>query len=598
MGFFLFLVGLIFSISIVYLYNYLIKVQFLKSVFIENPYITYETTLLLGLILLVYFVYYIFVFIGIKKYKKEFNKLNETFLEFLKDRSVEFKSNDKFLAPIFETFNLFKNQFVELERFYGEKRKELQQTKAEITEILNVQDSLIFKVTQEGKILDANKKALKFLGYTSLAELNKKYSHLGELFENEMEADWVGKNIEKTTEVVMFGRNFELYVDKIPEKQEFIVFLRDITPQKEKIAKLENLAYCNAQTGLKNINALDKQKRIVLIKIYNYGDYARILSEEIINLFITEFANRVQKLDFKDIYRLSKDTFAISLEDTDAKVDLKELKASLEKSITIFIGGQKYLFNAILLIAGGVSYEKAKKALIEASKGLMPLWDDNIKDADIGALNMLNESMFENRIYISYRQMTSIRTREVIFYIEPVIKEKFTGEPIFDKNLLQLAKQLNFYLKMVKNGILHHTDQLSGKKIFFDLDDSDMFYQNDFVELIRLLKKENIRAVFNVNIKQNYQFAYERIKILKKYGFEVSLNNIGNGYLKIKDIYALKIDYLMIDDELVFLIQKDKRWEFIIEHIEALVRYQNTSVLAKSIKRGNFFINDEVYMFD
>ena len=390
MGFFLFLIGLIFSVSIVYLYSYLIKIQFLKSMFIENPYITYEMTLLLGLILLVYFVYYIFVFIGIKKYKKEFNKLNETFLEFLKDRSVEFKSDDKFLAPIFDTFNLFKKQFVDLEKFYGEKRKELQEAKLEIKEVLNVQDSLIFKVTQEGKILEANKKALKFLGYTSLAELNKKYSHLGELFENKMEADWVGKTIEKTIEVVMFGRDFELYVDKIPEKQEFIVFLRDITENKKELEKLNKIAYYNAQTGLKNINALDKQKKIILIKIYNYGDYARILSEEIINLFVTEFANRVQKLEYEDIYRLNSDTFAVSLNEND-EVDLKELKASLEKSITIFVGGQKYLFNAILLIVGGATYERAKKTLIESTQSLMPLWDNNIKNVDMGALNMLND---------------------------------------------------------------------------------------------------------------------------------------------------------------------------------------------------------------
>ena len=194
--------------------------------------------------------------------------------------------------------------------------------------------------------------------------------------------------------------------------------------------------------------------------------------------------------------------------------------------------------------------------------------------------------------------MTSIKNREVLFYITPVIKEKFTGEPIFDKNLLQLAKQLNFYLKMVKNGILHHTDQLSGKKIFFDIDDTDMFYQDDFVELIRLFKKENIKAIFNISIKQNYQFAYERIKILKKYGFEISLNNIGNGYLKVKDIYTLKIDYLMIDDGLVALIKNDKRWEFIIDHIDGIVQYQHTNVIAKSLNRGGFFIDDAVYMFD
>jgi EAL domain-containing protein (putative c-di-GMP-specific phosphodiesterase class I) len=595
MSFVLFFIGLVFSVASVYLYDYLSKVQFLKNRFEENPYITYDLALLLSSILLVYFIYYFLVWIGLNKYKKEFVKLNDTFLNFLKDRNTTFSSADRFLLPMYETFNIFKNQFVELEKFYAEKRKELQQTKAEITEVLNMQDSLIFKVTQEGKILEANTKALKFLGYSSLAELNKKYSNLGEIFDNEMETDWIGKSIDKTIEVVIFKRIFELYLDKVPAQQEFMVSLRDITTQKENIEKLNKLAYYNAQTDLKNINTLDKQKRTVLIKIYNYDDYARVMSEEIISLFIVEFANRIKKLEFQDIYRLSNDIFALSL---DEKIDLRELKASLEKSITIFIGGQKYLFNAILLLSGGVTYEKAKKTLIESNQSLMPLWDEDIQNVDIEALNMLNEAMFENRIYISYKQMTSLKTREMIFYIEPVIKEKFTGEAIFDKNVINLAKKLNFYLKMVKNGVLNNIDKLSGKKLFIDVDDSDMFYQDDFVELVRLFKKENLKVIFNISINQNYKFAYERIKILKKYGFEVSLNNIGNSYLKIKDIYSLKVDYLMIDDEIINLIQNDKRWEFIVEHIEGLVQYQNSSVISKSLNRGDFFIDDEVYLFN
>jgi EAL domain-containing protein (putative c-di-GMP-specific phosphodiesterase class I)/PAS domain-containing protein len=595
MNFLLFLIGIVFSVGSVYLYDYLNKIHFLKNKFVENPYITYDLALLLASLLVVYFIYYFFILIGLNKYKKEFKYLNETFLNFLKDRKTTFNTKDRFLFPMYETFNIFKNQFVELEKFYAEKRKELQQTKSEITEVLNMQNSLIFKVTQEGKILDANTKALKFLGYTSLAELNKKYSNLSQVFENDLEVDWIGKNIAKTLEVNIFKRTFEMFLDKVPAQQEFMVSLRDITVQRENLDKLIKLAYYNEQTDLKNINMIDKQKRSVLIKIYNYDDYARVMSEEIMSLFIVEFSNRIKKLDFEDVYRLSNDTFALSLNE---EIDLKELKTSLEKSITIFIGGQKYLFNAILLLSEGITYEKAKKALVEAKDSLMPLYDRNIEEIDISALNMLNEAMFENRIYISYKQMTSLKTREMIFYIEPVIKEKFTGEAIFDKNVIKLSKRLNFYLKMVKNGLLNNIDKLVNKKVFIDVDDSDMFYQDDFVELIRLLKKENLKAIFNISIHKNYKFAYERIKILKKYGFEISFNNIGSSYFKIKDIYALKVDYLMLDDEIISLIKNDNRWEFILDHIEGIVSYQNTSVISKSLNRGDFFIDDEVYLFN
>ena len=595
MGFFLFFIGLVFFVGSAYLYEYLLKIQFLKNVFPEDFYISYDFFLLLVSVIVVYLAYYIFVMIGIKKYKKEFLKLNRIFLDFLKDRNTDFSTNDEFLKPTYETLNLFKNQYIELENFYADKRKELQATKAEISKILDMQDVLILKITQEGKILEANKKALKFFGSSSLSELNKKYETLSEIFDNEMEEDWIGKNIEKTIEVTMFHRNFEIYLDKAPSKQEFMLFFRDITSQKEEIEKLKKIAYYNHQTDLKNINLLDKQKRTILIKMYNYDNYARVVSEEIMNLFIVEFANRIKKLEIEDVYRLNNDIFALSL---DEKIDLRELKESLEKSITIFVGGQKHLFNPILLIAGGSTYEMAKRTLIEARESLIPLWDEDIKEINIGTLKILNEAIFENRIYINYKQITSLKTKEVIYYIAPIIKEKFTGEIIFDDSVISLAKKLNFYLKMVKNGILNNIDKLSGKKIFIDIDDSDMFYQNDFVELIRLFKKENLKVVFNISIKNNYKFAYERIKILKKYEFEVSLNNIGNSYLKLKDIYGLKIDYLMIDDEIISLIKNDSRWEFILEHMEGLMKYQNTSVIAKSINRGNFFIDNETYLFN
>ena len=94
-----------------------------------------------------------------------------------------------------------------------------------------------------------------------------------------------------------------------------------------------------------------------------------------------------------------------------------------------------------------------------------------------------------------------------------------------------------------------------------------------------MIKREDLDVVFNIEVDSKYSIVYPILKVIKSYA-QLGLRKVGKGYISFRDIYALKIEYLELDDSIVNLIKSNPQWKFLVDSVKTILKGQNSKILS------------------
>jgi len=570
------IIGIVLVIIASFVSSYLIELDTIKDSY--NFIVPYEFVVNVVVFISVFMIYNIIQKIKIKSIFKDLETLQTEINNFLSTKtfnSIEAKTKEFF--PLFVAINKLFTKIIEDKEHTEKKLTTLESDNKEYNNILNLENVVVMKVTESGKVIKANNKFFKLLNVKNVSKFNMQVKHIFDIFENKLDKDFV-TYLEEDIKVTINDTKFIMHIEKVQKEMSYVITLIDITNfenEKEEIIKKTQYVSEN----LKTIFAINKSQETLMIKILNYDNYATYLGSGIMEVFEAKFVATIKSMGYEDIFKVQNNIFAVY----DFSVDFDKYKRLLEENIVITVGKDKYIFNPKVVLASGVNFEQAYQQILESSKTLI----SKPKEAsayNLEIIKLINKTILSNNIKLGYK---SILNHNDTILIYPVIVDEY-GNIIPQDEVENIVKEFNLYLSMLKQIIINHINILKNYKIIVNVSSEDLFSLTILSDLLSLIKREELMIVFNISINSNYSLVSPLLRQIKSYA-QIGIRNVGHGYISFKDIYNLKVGYLEVDDNVVKLIKEDKKWSFLLDSIKLLVSGQNTKLLS------NNYSDDKVY---
>jgi len=564
MGLFLILIASYVSI-------YVVQMDSIKKILPELPsFLSYEFIVVSVVFIIAYFIYLMVDKIKMNKFYDDIENINNVLSNFVSEK----KFNDVELNTyqFNSTYTLVKNLIKEYEKLQtnlGTKIKKLEDTNEQLSELLNLENVSVCKINVNGKLIKANQKFLKFVNFENESKFNLKVKSLKDIIDTELEKEWIDYD-NQTIKIKMKDIDYLLYVNKINKKLEYVLTFIDISKFEEEKKELERKTlYFNKY--LKSEKAMNKLQKTTMIRILNYENYAAHLGKSIMELFEDEFIEKVKNLGYEEIFKIQNNTFAVY----DFKVNFEKYKKVLEESIKILVAGDEYIFNPKVVLASGLNYEQAYQQVIESGYTLISKQKDDYK-YPLDTIKQINKAILNNTILLGYKL---IQNKDNIMFIYPSVKDDITLRLIEEDMVVNIAREFNLYLVMIKQLIISNLHIIKNYKIIIDVASADLLSTTMLTDLLLLIKREELSVVFNVDINSKYNLVLPILKQIRSVA-QLSIKNVGKGYISFKDLYVLKVEYLEIDNSIVDLMKQNPQWKFLLDSVKLLISGQNTKLLA------------------
>ena len=586
----IFLFGVVLVFVSGYLSYYLLSLENVKAL-MENFPFPYEFVVTTIVFFLSFIVYY-FVAKSNRKVDKEIIKLNDNIKQFLNngvkgDEELSFKTT--LLQRTVILLNELQEQYMELKTISDKKIRNYKEVADSLIDIFDLESVLVLKVNQDGKVIKANKRVLKFLAFESEVKLNMSVKNIRDIFDTAMPERWLNDLLNNDMEVVIKKVKFRLHIEKVERLPEYVLTLIDVTEfekQKERLEFERNFINKN----LKTENALNKSFEITMIQILNYDHYAEHLGLGILDLFEEKFSLQIKSLGYDEVFKIQNNLFAVY----DLKPNFESHKKILEESLIIEVGDDKYIFNPQVILGSGVNFEQAKQQVIESSKTFIQKQKSDIKYSP-EIIKLVNENVLNEKVALGY---TIVENQRNTIIIEPVIKDEYSGTLVKKDIVLSLAEDFNIYLQMIKILFLNNINFLKDKKLIVNVKSNILLSQTALHDLLLLIRREDLRVVFNVEINSNYAIVFPILKMIKSYA-QLGLRKVGKGYISFRDIYALKVEYLEVDDTIIALINSNPQWKFLLDAVKIILKGQNSKIISRNYKDEKVFkIGDEFKVYE
>ena len=564
MGLFLILVASYVSI-------YVVQMDSIKKILPELPgFLSYEFIVVSVVFILAYFIYLMLEKIKMNKFYEDIENINNVLSNFVSEKT--FKEVELNTHQFNSTYTLVKNLIKEYEKLQtnlGTKIKKLEDTNEQLSELLNLENVSVCKINVNGKLIKANQKFLKFVNFENESKFNLKVKSLKDIIDTELEKEWIDYD-NQTIKIKMKDIDYLLYVNKINKKLEYVLTFIDISKFEEEKKELERKTlYFNKY--LKSEKAMNKLQKTTMIRILNYENYAAHLGKSIMELFEDEFIEKVKNLGYEEIFKIQNNTFAVY----DFKVNFEKYKKVLEESIKILVAGDEYIFNPKVVLASGLNYEQAYQQVIESGYTLISKQKDDYK-YPLDTIKQINKAILNNTILLGYKL---IQNKDNIMFIYPSVKDDITLRLIEEDMVVNIAREFNLYLVMIKQLIISNLHIIKNYKIIIDVASADLLSTTMLTDLLLLIKREELSVVFNVDINSKYNLVLPILKQIRSVA-QLSIKNVGKGYISFKDLYVLKVEYLEIDNSIVDLMKQNPQWKFLLDSVKLLISGQNTKLLA------------------
>jgi hypothetical protein len=574
----MFLLGVFVVIVSSYASFYLISLELFKEFFLDMG-IPYEFSIM-NIVFFVGFILYYLTSVRNNQIYNEIGQLNESIKHFLMTYD---KKNLEFKTPILQhTLKLvidFMNEYKELKENSNKKIHTYKEIADSLIDVFDLQSVLVVKVNQDGKVIKANKKLLKFLAYDSEVKLNMNVKNIADIFDEKMPQRWLNDSLGEDLEISIKKVKFRMHIEKVERVPEYVITLIDITEFEEQKKRLEyERNFINK--NLKTKSAINKSFEITMIRMLNYDNYAEHLGTGILELFEERISEKINSLGYDEIFKVQDDIFAVY----GMEVDFNQHKKILEETIIVEIGEDKYIFNPQIILGSGVNFEQARQQIVESSKTLIARQKEESKYSP-EIIKLVNESVLKEEIYLGY---TQIQNHPNTLIIEPLIKDGYSNSLVSRDIVMPLAEEFNLYLQMLKILLLNNINLLKDKKLILNVTSLDLSSTTILSDLLTLIKRDELDVVFNVDINSNYSTIYPILKSIKAYA-QLGIRRVGKGYISFRDLYALKIDYLEIDDSIIELIHSNPQWKFLVDAVKIIVKGQNSKLIAKKYKDEKIF---------
>jgi len=565
------MIGIFLVLIASYVSIYVVQLGEMKKVLPKLPsFISYEFIVVAIVFTIFYFVYLFFEKLKMKKFYNDIEKINSVLSSFVSEKS--FKETTIETYRLQSTYKFIKSCIEEYEKLNQKcntQIKSLQENNKNLLELLNGEEVMVCKINNNGKLIKANQKFLKFFNYDSEVKFNMAVKNIKELFDTELENEWIEYD-NVAIKIKIHNIDYLLHIKKVISHLEYILTFIDISEFEKEKKELERKAlYFNKY--LKSEKAMNKLRETTMIRILNYENYAAHLSKGIMELFEDQFIERIKDLGYDEIFKIQNNTFAIYA----LKVDYDKYKKVLEESIKVSLADDEFIFNPKVALGGGLNYEQAYQQIIESGYTLISKQKDTYK-YPIDFIKLVNKAILDDHILLGYKM---IENDDNIMFIYPSIQDTITLNMLNQDMIINIAREFNLYLIMLKQVIINNLQMIKNYKIIIDVTSGDLLATTMLSDLLLLIKREELDVVFNVDINSKYKLVLPILKQIKSFA-QLSIKNVGKGYISFKDLYVLKVEYMEIDDSIIELIKTNPQWEFLLDSVKLLVSAQKTKLLA------------------
>jgi len=569
----MFFIGIIFILVANFLNSYVSQLQAVKDILGGVPFVHVDVIISTIVYIPVFIVYYILSSkMGNKKIFEEIAHINTAINEFISEKKLNLP---EFKTPILMQTSMllksFTDEYLDLEERTTKEINTLKETTESLLDIFDLEKVLVAKVNQDGKVIKANKRFLKFLAFENEVKLNMRIKDIGEIFDNKMPERWLNDLIDEEKDVSIKNIKFKLYIEKVERLPEYVITLVDVTEFDKKSSQLEyEKTYIN--DNLKTSFALNKSMEICMIRMLNYENYAMHLGLGILELLEEKFVEKIKSLGYDEVFKVSNDIYAVY----DLKVNFNQYKKILEETIEVELGDDHYIFNPKVVLGSGVNFEQAKQQIFESSKTFLSKAKEEVKyNPEI--IKLLNKSILQEKLVLGYY---GIENHPNTIFIEPLVKDGYSGTIIDKEMIIAMAHEFNLYLLMIKILLLNNMSLLKDQRIIINVKTSDLLSLTILTDLLTLIKREDLDIVFNIEVDSKYSTVFPLIKTIKSYA-QIGLRKVGRGFISFKDVYALKIEYLEIDETIIELINQNPQWKFLLDSVKMVVKAQNSKLITK-----------------
>lgn len=357
-------------------------------------------------------------------------------------------------------------------------------------------------------------------------------------------------------------------------------------------------------TGLKNKNSLNidlKEKigTLILFDIIDFNNMNTLLGFEGANEILEEMAKIIQdKSNY--VYRLNADTFGIFYENISMeKVQRYVLELLMEIDKYNFSHKEIEIPVSVHVGASNIKpyLKTAEIAVIENKKNFnkVSIYNEKMNDREIAEKNFLmlkkvKSALQEDNIKPFFQPIVDLNTKKPVKY-EALVRLIDNDKIISPYFFLDISMKSKLYPSITKTVfkksiefVRLNNSEVSINISYQDIIDSDVL---NYIS-ISLQANEDISNMLTFEILESseindYKILDNFIKMIRKNGSKIAIDDFGSGYSNFTQILNLQPDIIKLDGSLIKNINTDKKSRDIVESIMILTKKENIKTVAEFI---------------
>jgi len=587
--------------------------------------VLYVSGLLIGL-----FFFFFFLYLKVKRHevKKDISEIQKVITQFNDGahtaRVTENKQSDFF--PLQCTLN---DSFT-----LNEYLQSYLNAQAKFSELVNglVTDGIV-ETNAHGEIVHINKTAVSMFGYDKEEELlgsnvivliptkyQRKHSQSMMNYSSKQHVEQVLNTIRNVAAVKKSGEEFpvEIVISqyKVQEQQRYIAFIRDFSDVVQYENSIKKLAYCDALTGLQNLNGVIHQLKAVklpiqisVIELEGLQDINDVYGPQVGDKYLCAFANALVQLPLQGMItaRVRSSRFIV-FHQSSLKDESKHFHKLNKKEIEIDDLSVKFKFvrcTAKLLSSESLSdllgqCDLALRDLENRSYGSVVKIDmDFLEELKYQAWlkQALEKAIEEQDLYFDYQPKFDTKTLKPCA-AEALIRWQCEGEVISPGVFITLAEkkgmmpQLDRYvIRTVCKQIRQWLDRgLTVLPISINLSARHLFEQDTIAVIFEHVGEFDIPPhmleveVTEYGLIKDYKKTAINMMRLEKAGISVAIDDYGTGHANLETVLSLPIKHLKIDQSFIRLGMKSVKGQAILENIISLAKSLKVITTAEGVE--------------
>ena len=345
-----------------------------------------------------------------------------------------------------------------------------------------------------------------------------------------------------------------------------------------------------------------------IISLFGMKTFEKLLNEIILMLN--------EKFEGMEIYHIRDEQIVVMYPnvDVDDVVDsVNEMMETFKKPIIINTNNIYVKFKALITnvkkeefsTISTMEIERRNKAAYSSIKDMIDrdvAVYDPVMDGIVLARRQLEEDLkvaLKNKELVQYLQPQYSFSENRIVGFESLLRwnnPKYIDKPI--QQVVELAEKKGYMLDMAKI-IIDNTFEIAKKVEQFDVSISlnlspIQIIQAGFVsDLITKFEEYGLREgsialeITETFLMRNFSLVNEKLKILKRAGFKIHLDDFCTGYSSMKYLKDLPVDSIKIDQEFVKHVNTNKVNKSIVSCITTLAKELSLEVIAEGVENSS-----------